>query len=63
VSREARSGGEPAMAKNDPTAATFPRLDETQMTAQFVHEFLRESAVESRTARADRQPQPAGANA
>ncbi len=51
------------MAESDLKAAAFPRLDESQMAAQFVHEFLKESAVDSRTARADRQPQPAGANA
>jgi hypothetical protein len=51
------------MPENDLKAAAFPRLSESQMAAQFVHEFLRESAVESRTAPADRQPQPAGANA
>jgi hypothetical protein len=63
VSREARSSGGRVTAESDLKAAAFPRLDESQMAAQFVHEFLRESAIESRTAPADRQPQPAGANA
>jgi hypothetical protein len=51
------------MAESDSNAATFSALDETRMATQFVREFLRESAVELPTARAARQPQPAGANA